>query len=438
LEWQETSLKTVLKYTGINRKGADFMDSFIEAKQRYEDLGVDVEKALTLLSSKAISIHCWQGDDVKGFENRGAVLSGGIQATGNYPGKARNPEELMEDFEKAISLIPGKKRINLHAIYAITGKKMVERNRLEPAFFDPWIDFAKKNHTGIDFNPTFFSHPMVKNNLTLSSPESSVRDYWIGHGIICRRIAAYIAQKMNDSVLNNLWIPDGYKDIPADRLGPRQRLKDSLDKIYAEKLSGVIDCLESKVFGIGLESYTVGSAEFYLSYALSHPGIYNLLDNGHYHPTEVISDKISSFLIFFDKLPLHVTRPVRWDSDHVVLLDDELKEIAREIVRNDALDKVLIGLDYFDASVNRIAAWVIGTRNMQKALLFALLQPIEKMKKQQDEYRFTELMMLNEELKTFPFGAIWDEWCGRENVPQGRNWFKEIERYEQDILSRRN
>jgi L-rhamnose isomerase len=413
------------------------MDDFRRAKQKYEELGVDAEKALTRLSSKAISIHCWQGDDVRGFENSGAALSGGIQATGDYPGRSRTPEELMEDFEKALSLIPGKKRINLHAIYAVTGGKPVERNRLEPTHFDPWIEFAKKNHIGIDFNPTFFSHPMVKNNLTLSSPEDSVRDYWIGHGIICRRIAAHIAQKMDDPVLNNLWIPDGYKDIPADRLGPRRRLKDSLDKIYQEKLTGIIDCLESKVFGIGLESYTVGSAEFYLSYAAGHPGMYNLLDNGHYHPTEMISDKISSLLIFFDKLPLHVTRPVRWDSDHVVLLDDELKEIAKEIVRNDALDKVLIGLDYFDASINRVAAWVIGTRNMQKALLYALLQPHDRMKNLQNEYRFTELMALNEELKTFPFGAVWDEWCERENVPPGGTWFKEIERYEKEVLRKR-
>jgi L-rhamnose isomerase len=414
------------------------MDTFVWAKQKYEELGVDVEKALILLSSKAVCIHCWQGDDVRGFENGGAALSGGIQATGDYPGKARTPEELMEDFEKALSLIPGKKRINLHASYAVTGKTPVERNRLEPVHFDPWIEFAKKNHIGIDFNPTFFSHPMVKNNLTLSSPEDSVRDYWIEHGIRCRRIAAYIAKKMENPVLNNLWIPDGYKDIPADRLGPRMRLKDSLDKIYEEKLTGVIDCLESKVFGIGLESYTVGSAEFYLSYAVSHPGIYNLLDNGHYHPTELVSDKISSLLLFFDKLPLHVTRPVRWDSDHVVLLDDELKEIAKEIVRNGAWDKVLIGLDYFDASINRVAAWVIGTRNMQKALLYALLQPHDKMKNLQNEYRFTELMALNEELKTFPFGLIWDEWCKRENALPGGTWFKEIEKYEEAVLKKRD
>ncbi|MDR1955569.1 MAG: L-rhamnose isomerase [Treponema sp.] len=413
------------------------MSGFFEAKQKYESLGVHVEKALDILSSKAISIHCWQGDDVRGFEQGGSALSGGIQATGNYPGKARNPEELMADFEKAISLIPGKKKINLHASYAVTGTAVVERDRLEPKHFAPWVAFAKKNRIGIDFNPTFFSHPRVKNNLTLSSPDDEVRNYWIRHGIASRRIAAYLAKETGDMVLHNIWIPDGFKDIPADRLGPRLRLKDSLDQIFEEKLEGIIDCVESKVFGIGLESYTVGSNEFYLSYAASHPGVYNLLDNGHYHPTEMVSDKIPSILVFFDKLPLHVTRAVRWDSDHVVLLDDELKEIAKEIVRNGALDKVLIGLDFFDASINRIAAWVIGTRNMQKALLFALLQPAEKMQTMQNEYRFTELLMLNEELKTYPFGAIWDEWCKREGVLQGEAWFKEVEQYEKEILSRR-
>jgi L-rhamnose isomerase len=412
--------------------------SYGEAREKYAETGVDAEQALAALSSKAVSIHCWQGDDVRGFENGGSPLSGGIQATGDYPGRARNPEELMADFEKALSLIPGKKRINLHAMYAVTESGPVERDRLEPRHFDPWIEFAKKNRIGIDFNPTFFSHNMVKNNLTLSSPEAGVRDYWVEHGRACRCIAAYMSGKLGDPVLNNLWIPDGYKDLPADRLGPRRRLKESLDRIYREKADGVIDSLESKVFGIGLESFTVGSSEFYLAYALSRPGLYNLLDSGHYHPTEMISEKISSLLVFFDKLPLHVTRPVRWDSDHVVLLDDELKEIAKEIVRNGALDKALIGLDFFDASINRVAAWVTGTRNMQKALLYALLQPYDTMKNLQNENRFTELMMLSEELKTYPFGAVWDEWCKREDVPQGPAWFREVERYEKDVLGGRN
>jgi L-rhamnose isomerase len=414
------------------------MNEFGNAKQKYEALGVDVERALELLSSKAISIQCWQGDDVRGFERGEAGLSGGIQVTGNYPGRARNPEELMEDFGKAIALIPGRKRINLHASYAITGTEEVGRDRLEPRHFDPWIQFAREKNLGIDFNPTFFSHPMVKNNLTLSSPDQEVRGYWIRHGIASRRIAAHIARELGGRVLHNIWVPDGFKDIPADRLGPRRRLKESLDAIFAEKHQGLIDSVESKVFGIGLESYTVGSGEFYLAYAASHPGVYNLLDNGHYHPTEMVSDKIPSLLLFFDLLPLHVTRPVRWDSDHVVLLEDEIKEIAKEIVRSDALDRVLIGLDFFDASINRVAAWVIGTRNMQKALLLALLQPMEETRKMQNENRFTALMALQEELKTYPFGAIWDEWCEREGAPREDRWFKEVTRYERDVLSKRN
>ena len=329
---------------------------FEQAKQRYSKLGVDVDAALEALANKPISIHCWQGDDVGGFENTDSALSGGIQATGNYPGKARNPEELMADFDKAISLIPGKKRINLHASYAIFDGDKVDRDNLEPKHFARWVEYARSRGIGIDFNPTYFSHPLASDGLTLSNPDETIRTFWINHGIACRRIAAYIAKELGCPVLNNVWIPDGYKDTPADRLGPRLRLKDSLDRIFAEKLDGVIDCVESKVFGIGVESYTVGSSEFYLSYAASRPGVYVLLDNGHYHPTEVVSDKIPSLLAFFDKVPLHVTRAVRWDSDHVVLFEDELKEIAKEIVRNDAMDKVLIGLDFFDASINRVAA----------------------------------------------------------------------------------
>lgn len=413
-------------------------DAMERAKQRYEELGVDVEAALRAAAAVPVSIHCWQGDDVTGFENRGEVLSGGIQATGNYPGKARCFEELAADFKKAISLIPGKKRINLHASYAVpeNGEKP-ERDGLEPRHFRKWVEFAKENGLGIDFNPTFFSHPMVKDNLTLSSPDEGVRAYWVRHGIQCRRIAAYFAQALSDTSLCNVWIPDGYKDIPADRLGPRQRLKESLDAIFAEPLPGVIDCVESKVFGIGLEAYTVGSAEFYLGYAASHPGVYDLLDNGHYHPTELVSDKISSMLLFFDKVPLHVTRPVRWDSDHVVLLDDELKEIAREIVRNEALDRVLIGLDFFDASINRIAAWVVGARNMQKALLYALLQPAKRLRALQDAGELTELMVLQEECKTLPFGDVWEAYCERENVPGTGSWFREVKAYEQKVLQKR-
>lgn len=410
---------------------------FEQAKQRYSKFGVDVDAALKALANKPISIHCWQGDDVGGFENADSGLSGGIQTTGNYPGKARTPDELMADFDKAISLIPGKKRINLHACYAIFDGDKADRDKLEPKHFSRWVEYARSRGIGIDFNPTYFSHPLASDGLTLSHPDEKIRTFWVNHGIACRRIAASIAKELGSPVLNNVWIPDGYKDIPADRLGPRLRLKDSLDRIFAEKLDGVIDCVESKVFGIGVESYTVGSNEFYMSYAASHPGVYNLLDNGHYHPTEVVSDKIPSILAFFDKVPLHVTRPVRWDSDHVVLFEDELKEIAKEIVRNDAMDKVLIGLDFFDASINRVAAWVIGTRNMQKALLSALLQPNAKLKELQDAGRFTELMMLQEELKTFPFGDIWEQYCESQNVPADETWYDAVKVYEAEVLLKR-
>ena len=407
------------------------------AKERYAHLGVDTEKAIERLKNIPITIHCWQGDDVGGFENSAEALSGGIQVTGNYPGKARNFQELTADFDKAISLIPGKKRINLHASYGIFGNEVVNRDAIEYRHFAPWVEYARSRNIGIDFNPTFFSHPMVKDGLTLSSPDEDVREFWVNHGIACRRIASKIAEELGSPVLNNVWIPDGLKDVPADRLTPRFRLKKSLDEIFAEKLPGVIDCVESKVFGIGLESYTVGSNEFYMCYAAGHPGVYNLLDNGHYHPTEVVSDKIPSLLAFFDKLPLHVTRGVRWDSDHVVLFEDELKEIAKEIIRNNAEEKVLIGLDFFDASINRIAAWVIGTRNMQKALLFALLQPADKMKKLQDSAEFTELMMLSEEMKTAPMGDVWEEYCRRSNVPENEQWFEEVRSYEQEVLFKR-
>ena len=408
-----------------------------QTKKMYADIGVDVEKALNTLSNIPISIHCWQGDDVMGFDSDGG-LTGGIQTTGNYPGKARNPQELMADLELAFSLIPGPKRLNLHASYAIfaPGEK-VDRDKLEPKHFAPWVDFAKKNGIGLDFNPTFFSHPMAADSLTLSSPDETVRRFWIQHGIACRRIAAYFAKELHTYSACNVWVPDGYKDIPADRMGPRLRLKDSLDQIFAEKLPGVVDSVESKVFGIGLEAYTVGSSEFYIAYAATHPGVYNLLDNGHYHPTEVVSDKLPSLLCYFDRVPLHVTRGVRWDSDHVVLLEDELVEIAKEIIRNDAAKKVLIGLDYFDASINRIAAWVVGTRNMQKALLYALLQPWDDLKALQAQGRFTELMYRSEELKTYPWGIVWDEYCRRQQAPQRESWYAVIAQYEADVLSKR-
>ena len=413
------------------------MSRYEEAKAKYLKQGVDVDKAIETLKNIPISIHCWQGDDVTGFENVGGALTGGIQTTGNYPGKARTPEELMADFEKAISLIPGKKRINLHASYAIFEGEKVDRDELKPEHFKKWVDFAKKNDIGVDFNPTFFSHDKAADSLTLTSPDDEKREFWIRHGIASRRIAAYFAKELGTHCLNNVWIPDGYKEIPADRLGPRMRLKDSLDRIFEEKLDGVVDCIESKVFGIGLEAYTVGSNEFCLSYAASKEGVYYLLDNGHFHPTEVVSDKIPSLLAFFDKIPLHVTRAVRWDSDHVVILEDEIKEIAKEIVRNNAEEKVLIGLDFFDASINRVAAWVIGTRNMQKALLYALLLPNQKMKDLQDAGDFTEKLMLDEEMKTYPFGDVWEEYCRQAGVPSDESWYKEVKQYENDVLLKR-
>lgn len=413
------------------------MSRFKEAKGKYEALGIDVEAALAKLRTVPISIHCWQGDDVQGFENKGEALSGGIQATGNYPGRARTVEELMADFTKAIDLIPGTKRINLHASYAVIDGTSVERDALMPEHFEPWIDFARMRGIGIDFNPTFFSHAKVKDGLTLSSPDEEIRGFWVRHGIASRRIAAHIAKELGMPVLNNVWIPDGFKDVPGDRLGPRLRLKKSLDEIFAEPLSGVIDCVESKVFGIGLESYTVGSAEFYLAYAARNPGVYYLLDNGHFHPTEMVSDKLSSMLAFFDIVPLHVTRPVRWDSDHVVSYDDETREIAREIVRSDGLDRVIIGLDFFDASINRVAAWVIGVRNMQKALLYALLQPHQMLKRYQDEADFTSLMVVQEEIKTYPFGDIWDYYCEMEAVPADATWYDTVKIYERDVLNLR-
>ena len=413
------------------------MDNMYDiAKSRYAALGVDAEAAMKLLAKTPVSLHCWQGDDVLGFETADGALTGGIQTTGNYPGRARTPQELMADFDVACSQIPGMKRLNLHASYAITNGEKVDRDALEPKHFKPWVDYAKARGLGIDFNPTFFSHPKAA-GLTLSSPDPEIRAFWVRHGIACRRISAYIAKELGSPCLCNLWIPDGLKDVPADRLSPRMLLKDSLDQIYAEKLDGVIDSVESKVFGIGLESYTVGSSEFYTSYAASRKDVYVLMDSGHYHPTELVSDKISAMLCFFDKLPLHVTRAVRWDSDHVVRFEDEIREIACEIVRNNALDRVLIGLDFFDASINRVAAWIIGCRSMKKALLYALLMPNERLQRLQREGKFTELLMLQEEVKTLPFGAIWEAYCERENTAPDERWFKVVEDYEHDVLVKR-
>lgn len=406
------------------------------AKETYKKLGVDTEEAIKKLMEIPVSIHCWQGDDVVGFDSKSS-LSGGIQTTGNYPGKATTPEELMADIDKAISMIPGKKKLNLHACYAIIEDgDEAGRDEIEPKHFEKWLKFAKERDMGLDFNPTFFSHPMVKDNLTLSSPDEEVRKYWVRHGQCCIKIAQYFAEETGVPCVVNIWIPDGYKDIPADRIGPRARFKKSLDEILSVPYDKekVYITLESKVFGIGLEAYTVGSSEFCLNYA-DYKGITPLMDNGHYHPTEMVSDKISAMLLFHEKIALHITRPMRWDSDHVVLFDDETREIAKEIVRNDACDRVFIATDYFDASINRISAWVTGVRNVEKALLFALLQPNAELKKLQENSRFTELMVLQEELKTAPFGFVWEEYLKRCNVKS--EYISDVFDYEKKVLVKR-
>ena len=415
------------------------MSRYEQAREMFAKAGVDTEAALQKLAGIPISVHCWQGDDVVGFDGAGAA-GDGIQTTGNYPGRARTPEELMADIRLAFSLMAGQKRLNLHASYALLGDELgkVDRNAYRPEHFAPWVKFAKEvGAAGIDFNPTCFSHPMVKNGLTLSSPDDAVRKFWVEHCIACLKIAEYFADEMGTYCAVNIWVPDGLKDVPADRLGPRLRLKDSLDKILAcgYDRNKVRVAVESKVFGIGLESYTVGSNEFYQNYAATR-GICCLLDNGHYHPLEYVSDKIPALLAFYDTVALHVTRGVRWDSDHVVLLEDELKEICKEIVRNDATEKVMIALDYFDASINRISAWVVGERNVQKALLFALLQPYARLKKMQDEANFSEQMMLQEEMKTLPYGDVWEEYLSRNRFA-GSDWFEAVRDYENKILKER-
>lgn len=406
------------------------------AQKEYAEYGIDTEAAIVKLKDIPVSIHCWQGDDVIGLDGGGA-LSGGIQTTGNYPGRARDFFNLKSDIKKAFSLMPGKKRLNLHASYAVLNGDTIDRDRYEPKHFKAWVDFAKQiGLHGIDFNPTMFSHENVKDGLTLSSPDESIRKFWVEHCKACLKIAEYFATEMNSHCLVNIWIPDGFKDVPADRLTPRLHLKKSLDEILSVKYDKkkVIVAVESKVFGIGVESYTVGSNEFYQNYAAKND-ICCLLDNGHYHPLEYVSDKIPALLAFYDKVALHVTRGVRWDSDHVVLFEDELKEIAKEIVRNDATDKVLIGLDYFDASINRLSAWVTGQRAMQKALLYALLIPHNTLKSFQDKAQFTELMVLQEEVKDLPFGAVWKEYLKRENLTE--DYLAEIKRYENEELSKR-
>ncbi|MHC4546407.1 MAG: L-rhamnose isomerase [Planctomycetota bacterium] len=407
------------------------------AQQRYAELGVDTEKAIERLSKTAISLHCWQGDDVGGFETSEGLSGGGLVATGAYPGKARTADELRGDIETAMSLMPGKHRLNLHAMYAETASK-VDRNELAAEHFAAWIDWAKGNGLGMDFNGTFFSHPKAESGFTLSNADEGIRRFWVEHGIACRKVGAVMGKELGTPCVTNLWIPDGYKDIPVDRKGPRQRLRKSLDEIFAEKIDQncLLDAVESKLFGIGSESYVVGSHEFYLGFAIRN-NVLLCLDTGHFHPTEVVSDKISSVMEFLDRILLHVSRGVRWDSDHVVILSDELRAIAEELVRGDYLERVHIGLDFFDASINRVAAWVIGTRCMLKALLIALLEPTEKLREMEMSGDFTSRLAMLEELKTLPFGAVWDYYCTKMEVPPAQTWLDEVKAYEKDVLSKR-
>jgi L-rhamnose isomerase len=412
--------------------------SYQQAQARFGELGVDTEQALRRLARIPISIHCWQGDDVGGFENAGLALGGGLAVTGNYPGKARTPAELRLDFEKALSLIPGRHRFNLHACYAeMTGRK-VDRDALSAEQFKNWIAWAKSIRIGLDFNPTFFSHPKAEGGLTLTSPDRAVRHFWIEHGIRCREIAAAIGKALGQTCVTNLWIPDGMKDTPADRRGPRERLMESLDAVFKKKINPKhnLDSVEPKLFGIGAESYTPGSHEFYIGYAVSRR-ILLTLDAGHYHPTEGIADKISSVLCYLPEIVLHVSRGVRWDSDHVVTLTDELQAIAQEIVWNAYAERVHIGLDYFDASINRVAAWVIGARNMAKALLLAHLTPIQQLRELELKGDYTSRLALMEDAKLLPFGAVWDYYCHQKDVPVGEAWLGEVKNYERTVLANR-
>ncbi|MBS5451023.1 MAG: L-rhamnose isomerase [Coriobacteriia bacterium] len=411
------------------------------AKEAYAAYGIDTDAVMDKLADKAISIQCWQGDDVMGFDQKDNAASGGILTTGNYPGRARTFEELTADFEKAASLIPGKKRINLHASYAVFTPEnpWVDRDQLEYKHFAPWVEWAKEKGFGIDFNPTLFSHPKMNHDCSVSSPDKETRDFWIRHCVACRKIAERIGEELDDMVLNNFWIPDGLKDVPADRYGMRERLRESLDEIYSFETPHVIDSVEQKVFGIGLEGFTTGNNEFYISYAAKKGGNHVvLIDAGHFNPTESIADKLPSLLQFFPYVPLHVTRPMHWDSDHVVLFDDNIRDIASEVVRcPGGFEKIIIGLDFFDASINRIGAWATGTRAMEKSLLFEMLQPWDRLKELQDTYQFSEKMMVTEQFKSMPFGAVWDYYCRRENVPLDGELWAPVKAYEDEVLSAR-
>ncbi|GAC1465042.1 MAG: L-rhamnose isomerase [Isosphaeraceae bacterium] len=417
---------------------SDVEQAFERARACYAALGVDVERAVERLSSIAISLQCWQGDDVGGFEGSGEAIGGGLAVTGSYPGRARNADELRSDIDKALSLIPGRHRLNLHASYAETSGRKVERNELCPEHFARWIDWAKGNGLGMDFNPTFFAHPRAADGFTLAHPDEGVRRFWIEHGIACRAIGAEIGRSLGSPCVCNVWVPDGMKDTPVDRKGPRERLTRSLDALFAQPIdrAHLRDAVESKLFGIGSESYVVGSHEFYLGYAITRKTIL-CLDAGHFHPTEVISDKVSSVLEFLDEVLLHVSRGVRWDSDHVVTLSDELQAVAQEVVRGGFLDRVRLGLDFFDASINRIAAWVIGARALQKALLLALLEPIEMLKDMESSGDYTGRLATLEVLKERPWGAVWDHYCVRLEVPCRDAWLGEARVYERKVLERR-
>ncbi|NQX01048.1 L-rhamnose isomerase [bacterium] len=421
----------------MSHSSASVAQSYQLAKARYADLGVDTDAAMAKLAGVPISLHCWQGDDVGGFENSGEGLSGGIAVTGNYPGKASTPDELRADLDQALALIPGKHRLNLHAFYGEFGGKKVDRNEIQPEHFANWIDWAKTNGMGMDFNPTCFAHPKAADGFTLSHPDQAIRDFWIEHCIASREIAAVMGEALGSPAVTNVWIPDGYKDTPVDRLAPRQRLSDSLDQVFAKKLNPRhnLDAVECKLFGIGSESYVVGSHEFYMGYAIKNQKLL-CLDAGHFHPTEGIADKLSTVLMYVPEILLHVSRGVRWDSDHVVILDDALQAIAAELVRNQLLERTHIGLDFFDASINRIAAWTIGTRNTLKALLMALLEPAA-LREAEESGDFTARLALMEETKSLPWGAVWDAYCESQSVPVGSEWLTEVRQYESAVLSKR-
>jgi L-rhamnose isomerase len=420
-------------------KTASIEAAYRLARERYSELGVDVDSALARLATIPISLHCWQGDDVAGFENAGGELGGGLAVTGNYPGKARTPDELRADVDKAFSLLPGKHRFNLHAIYGESTSRPAERDRLEPSHFRGWIEWAREREIGLDFNPTCFSHPKAEDGFTLSHPDAGIRKFWIDHCVACRRIGAAIGRELGTPCVTNIWIPDGFKDTPVDRRGPRERLLQSLDEVLAEPIdpSLEIDAVEGKLFGLGVESFTVGSHEFYLGYAVKKQLVL-CLDAGHFHPTETLADKISSLMMFLPGILLHASRGVRWDSDHVVILSDDLEALAQELVRGDYLERAHLALDFFDASIHRVAAWVVGARALLKALLLALVEPIAQLRRFEREGNLTARLALLEEAKTLPFGAVWDYYCLRHDVPVGMDWMDDVERYDAAVTRRRS